>query len=178
MKPADNQATFISQQVLEGQYYFLNLNPDFRRPVTVVCGGCEHCSPQYAIDRNDFQYYPIEYVSSGKGEITLQGKPINSAVSTSKPITWMCNPPARLLPPGSRLPVTPVQAFLPGAYLPVTAALQDAARRGTPGSFRQAHQAGRPDRRFHRPPPLLPGFQEALPDFPRRIRATRPSSNR
>jgi AraC-like DNA-binding protein len=73
MIPSKNHAPFISQQVIEGQYYFLDLNPDPRRPVTVVCGGCEHCSPQYAIDRADFQYYSIEYVSSGKGEITLQG---------------------------------------------------------------------------------------------------------
>ena len=74
MDQGANQVSFISQQVTEGKYYFLDLNPDRRIPVVVVCGGREQCSPQYAIDRTDFQYYSVEYVASGKGELTLVNK--------------------------------------------------------------------------------------------------------
>lgn len=69
-----NNAPFISKQVSDAQYYFLDLEPDRKNPVTVVCGGRECCTTGYTIDRPGFQYYSIEYVSSGRGELTLNDK--------------------------------------------------------------------------------------------------------
>jgi len=40
----------------------------------VVCGGLEHCEPDFRIDRKDFPFYSIEYVARGRGELRLKGK--------------------------------------------------------------------------------------------------------
>lgn len=42
--------------------------------LTVVCGGREHCTADYCIDRADFPYLCIEYVELGKGEVVLGDK--------------------------------------------------------------------------------------------------------
>lgn len=65
---------FISQQVTDARRFYLNLKPDPRRELTVVCGGWEHCSRDYAIDRTTFPYFSIEYVESGNGDLTLAGE--------------------------------------------------------------------------------------------------------
>lgn len=68
------QASFISTQVSSGEYYYLNLTPNKDSPETVVCGGREQCSPAYRIERNSFKFYSIEFVSSGRGTLTMHGK--------------------------------------------------------------------------------------------------------
>ena len=69
-----SKPSFISTQVLDGRYYFLDLTPDERQDIVVVCGGREDCAPDYTIDRPGFQYYTIECVCTGQGEVTLNGR--------------------------------------------------------------------------------------------------------
>jgi AraC-like DNA-binding protein len=40
----------------------------------VVCGGLEHCTPDYAIHRDTFPFCSIEYVVRGEGELRLNGR--------------------------------------------------------------------------------------------------------
>jgi AraC-like DNA-binding protein len=70
----EKKAAFISTQVSSGEYYYLNLTPDKASEETVVCGGREQCAPTYRIERNSFKFYSIEFVSSGRGSLTMNGK--------------------------------------------------------------------------------------------------------
>jgi AraC-like DNA-binding protein len=75
-KPVLSEASslaFITRQVQEYRYFFLNLNPPTDVPLTVVCGGWERSTPHYQIDRSDFQFYSIEYVVQGKGMLRMNG---------------------------------------------------------------------------------------------------------
>lgn len=69
-----DRASFISTQVTSGEYYYLNLTPPKLSEETVVCGGREQCSPAYRIERDSFKFYSIEFVSSGRGTLTMHGK--------------------------------------------------------------------------------------------------------
>lgn len=70
----ENRASFISTQVSNGEYYYLNLTPKKSLPETVVCGGREQCAPAYRIKRSRFKFHCIEFVSSGRGSLTMGGK--------------------------------------------------------------------------------------------------------
>jgi AraC-like DNA-binding protein len=65
--------SFISTQVRQGRYFFLDLASRPGRPLSVVCGGRELCDAAYKIDRDGFQYYAIELVVEGEGELSLSG---------------------------------------------------------------------------------------------------------
>lgn len=39
----------------------------------VVCGGMENCKPDYAVHRETFEFYSIEYVAHGCGDLKLNG---------------------------------------------------------------------------------------------------------
>ncbi len=65
---------FISEQVTEARRFYLNLKPDPRGGLTVVCGGWERCAADYRIDRASFPYLSVEYVASGRGELELAGR--------------------------------------------------------------------------------------------------------
>ena len=65
---------FFSPQVAEARRFYLNLNPSRQRRLAVVCGGVEHCRPDYAIHRSTFPFYSIEYVARGQGELKLAGR--------------------------------------------------------------------------------------------------------
>jgi AraC-like DNA-binding protein len=65
----------LSQQVTGARYFFLNLAPRRAEPLALVMGGREHCNPDYAISRRNFPFYVLEYVVSGHGAVTLDGKP-------------------------------------------------------------------------------------------------------
>jgi AraC-like DNA-binding protein len=67
-------APFISTQVTSGEYYYLNLTPTKGVLESVVCGGREQCSPSYRIKRNTFKFHSIEFVSSGRGTLEMNGK--------------------------------------------------------------------------------------------------------
>jgi AraC-like DNA-binding protein len=66
--------SFISTQVLGAKYYFLDLTPDEQQEIVVVCGGREDCAANYAIDRQGFQYFSIECVFAGHGDLVLNGR--------------------------------------------------------------------------------------------------------
>ncbi len=67
-------APFISRQVREGDYYFLDLKPSPAAELAVVCGGREVCGAAYRIDRPGFHYFSLEYVAKGAGELVLGGR--------------------------------------------------------------------------------------------------------
>jgi len=64
----------LSQQVTGARYFFLNLAPRRAAPLALVMGGREHCNPDYVVSRGDFPFYVLEYVVSGHGTVTLDGK--------------------------------------------------------------------------------------------------------
>lgn len=69
-KPSDKPAIF-STQVSDARYYYLNLDPPCGATLTVVCGGCERCDPDYEIRRSGFPYSGLEFVAEGRGALTL-----------------------------------------------------------------------------------------------------------
>lgn len=72
---ADKAApAFFSADVAAARRFYLDLNPPRNRPLAVVCGGLEHCTPGYAIHRESFPYYSLEYVARGRGGLTLAGR--------------------------------------------------------------------------------------------------------
>lgn len=68
------EPAFFSAQISSAQRFFLDLNPSPEQRLVVVCGGCEHCEPDYRIHRTDFGYYSIEFVARGEGTLLLDGK--------------------------------------------------------------------------------------------------------
>ncbi len=62
---------FFSQQVLEANRFYLDARFRKHQTLKVVCGGREHCQPNYTIDRPSFPFYSIEFVARGKGSVTL-----------------------------------------------------------------------------------------------------------
>jgi len=70
--PAENPA-FISRQVEEARYGFLEMKPPKREALAVVCAGCEHCRPDFGIARSNFPFVCLEFVLRGRGELVLDG---------------------------------------------------------------------------------------------------------
>ena len=68
------QPDFFSAQSSEAKRFYLDLNPPRGAALTVVCGGCEHCAPDYEIHRRSFPYWSVEFVAQGKGTLTLDGR--------------------------------------------------------------------------------------------------------
>ena len=76
-RPAGRPATepeFFSPQVAQARRFYLNLQPRRDAPLAVVCGGLEHCTPDYAIDRESFPFHSLEYVVRGAGEVRLRNR--------------------------------------------------------------------------------------------------------
>jgi AraC-like DNA-binding protein len=69
-----SQPEFFSLQVRQARRFYLDLAPSGREPLVVVCGGCEHCTADYAVRRETFPYFSIEFVASGKGWLDLAGQ--------------------------------------------------------------------------------------------------------
>ena len=65
---------FVSRQVTEARRFFLNLNPNEKAPLEVVCGGVERMRPEYEVDRMDFPYFAVELVAEGEGVLTMGGE--------------------------------------------------------------------------------------------------------
>ncbi len=65
------EPAFFSAAVSAARRFYLDLNPPDNQPLSVVCGGLEHCTPDYAICRKTFPFYSIEYVARGAGELLL-----------------------------------------------------------------------------------------------------------
>jgi AraC-like DNA-binding protein len=70
----DTVPEFFSNDVAEARRFYLDLNPPRNRQLVVVCGGIEHCAPNYAIRRETFPFYSIEYTARGRGEVKLKGR--------------------------------------------------------------------------------------------------------
>ena len=64
---------FYSTQVIKARRFNLDVQTGRPQELTVVCGGCEHCEPDFRIDRQDFPFYSIEYVARGQGKLKLGG---------------------------------------------------------------------------------------------------------
>jgi AraC-like DNA-binding protein/quercetin dioxygenase-like cupin family protein len=65
---------FFSAEVSAMRRFYLDLNPPKKQQLVVVCGGLEHCTPEYTIRRETFPFYSIEYVARGCGEVKLKGR--------------------------------------------------------------------------------------------------------
>jgi hypothetical protein len=63
--------SFISKQVLRGQYVFVDLVPRTDADLTLVCAGREECSPDYSIHRAGFRYHVVEYIVGGRWELVV-----------------------------------------------------------------------------------------------------------
>ena len=64
----------LSLQVADPRYFFLDLSPSARAPLTLAFGGRERCHPDYRISRRHFGYHGLEYVAAGHGWVILNGK--------------------------------------------------------------------------------------------------------
>lgn len=90
LMPEPIKPAFVSRQVEEGRYFFLDLKPKKSAGLTVVCAGREKCASNYFVSRESFPYHALEYVASGRGAVTLNGRkyPIGpGSVFTYRPDT-------------------------------------------------------------------------------------------
>jgi AraC-like DNA-binding protein len=62
---------FFSPQISRARRFYLDLQPPRAARMAVVCGGLEHCAPDYSIRRDSFPFYSIEYVVHGQGQLKL-----------------------------------------------------------------------------------------------------------
>ncbi len=75
--PATQQADYFSQQVVRTRRFFL---PDWKkrqRSTDALClaaGGCEWCAPDFVIERQAFPFLAFEFVSRGRGYVTMAGR--------------------------------------------------------------------------------------------------------
>lgn len=74
IRPPEPPPEFFSADVARARRFYLDLNPARREPLAVVCGGVEHCTPDYAVRRDSFPFFSIEYVVRGRGKIKLKGR--------------------------------------------------------------------------------------------------------
>ncbi|MBB5349930.1 AraC-like DNA-binding protein [Haloferula luteola] len=68
-----SRPAFISTDVIEGKYLFLDLHPSGAPGLKLVGAGREVCSPSYGIDRAGFDYYTIEFVVGGRWKLEHEG---------------------------------------------------------------------------------------------------------
>lgn len=66
--------SFISKRVLEGSYFFGDLEPASDGGFAVVCAGLERCDRNYLVERKGFRYWGIEYVVAGTARLTMGGE--------------------------------------------------------------------------------------------------------
>lgn len=72
--PTRTPPVFFSAQIATARRFYLDLQPPDSTALAVVCGGCEHCAPDYAIHRAHFPYWAIEFVAQGRGRLHLGRK--------------------------------------------------------------------------------------------------------
>lgn len=66
--------SFISKKVVEGSYFFGDLEPASDCDFAVVCAGLERCEGDYLLERKGFRYWGIEYVVAGMARLTIGGE--------------------------------------------------------------------------------------------------------
>lgn len=72
MNAAPDASSFVSRQVESSRLFFLE-NKTEEEDLSVIIGGFENCQADYRIDRPDFPWYVLEFVSRGAGELWLGG---------------------------------------------------------------------------------------------------------
>jgi AraC-like DNA-binding protein len=82
VKLADGVPHFFSSQVHQANRFYLEGSGHGTRSLVVVCGGYEHCQPNYLIDRTDFPFYSLEFVARGKGTLTVNGRTVRLCPGT------------------------------------------------------------------------------------------------
>ena len=65
---------FVSHQTHDARRFYLNLQPQDKQPLSLVCGGVERMNDDYVVERADFPYFAIEWVSEGRGILTMGGR--------------------------------------------------------------------------------------------------------
>jgi AraC-like DNA-binding protein len=65
---------FFSKQVIEARRFYIQSLGDKYSQFNVVCGGLEHTTADYEIDRKDFPYYCIEFLAKGAGSVILNDR--------------------------------------------------------------------------------------------------------
>lgn len=70
-EPHQDANSFVSRQVESSRLFFLDAAGD--EGFQVVFGGFESCVADYRIDRTDFPWYCLEFVSRGAGTLCLAG---------------------------------------------------------------------------------------------------------
>lgn len=65
---------FISSEIREGRYFFLDLKPSQERPLSLVCAGREVCTTAYRMDRRNFEFHALEFVFSGNWRLECGGR--------------------------------------------------------------------------------------------------------
>lgn len=71
--PKPGRPGFFLPQIARARRFYLDLTPPRRAKLVVVCGGLEHCTPDYRIERQTFPFHSIEYVIHGHGFLKLGG---------------------------------------------------------------------------------------------------------
>jgi len=65
---------FFSAQITAARRFHMRLRRKRSGRVSVACGGCERCQPDYQIHRSTFPYYGVEFVAGGRGYLTIWGE--------------------------------------------------------------------------------------------------------
>ena len=63
--------TFFPRRFHKRAVFISTLNLPPKTKLVVVCGGVEHCAPDYAIGRKSFPFHSIEFVAQGSGRLKL-----------------------------------------------------------------------------------------------------------
>ena len=71
MNELRDASSYVSRQVESSRLFFLD--PAGDEDFAVVFGGYERCGPEYQIDRQNFPWFCLEFVSRGAGKLTLGG---------------------------------------------------------------------------------------------------------
>ena len=69
MEPVQAAKSFVSPDVESSRLFFLDIED--REELSVVFGGFERCAADYKIDRRDFPWYSLEFVSHGEGILQI-----------------------------------------------------------------------------------------------------------
>jgi AraC-like DNA-binding protein len=70
------QADYFSTQVVRNRRFFISDWDERRKNARTLClvgGGCDWCAPEFKIERRRFSFFAFEFVSKGKGHVTLDG---------------------------------------------------------------------------------------------------------
>ena len=72
MQEVNPASSYVSRQVESSRLFFLESRED--EDFSVVFGGFERCGPDYRIDRRNFPWFCLEFVSGGTGTLVLGDK--------------------------------------------------------------------------------------------------------